>query len=571
MGSRGATLSQMENKEWYSGPEWLLNEQDWPPQPKLQRTTLVMDEEKAIKEIVALADEKQPDEWELLLTRKTYWQTIRITAWALRFVHNSRAKKTGIAKLKGPLTNDEITRSKTIWVKKVQQEIPEDRESSGWRLEKDKETEILRCVGRIQGYSPVYVENELFVKKLIRHDHGQTLQMGVASTMGAIREEWWIPRLRSLVKKTINDCYTCKVFSTKPYGKTDTSPLPQFRTKVSKPFQTTGVDFAGPLVYKINKDKEGKASILIFTCSVTRAVHLEVTRSQTADEFQVKLNAFITRKTRPQRIVSDNAAVFKTTAQWIRRIRKSEVLQDYLAKQAIKWQFNLAKSPWWGGMYERIIKEVKKTLYKTLGKTYLTFEQLCAVVMDIERHLNNRPLTYIESEGGEPQVLTPNTILWGEDSQILEDLEPDESEVSKMHKRLNTARQHAWNRWHKEYIHGLMESHRMVKGDGKLPNVGEVVLIIGEEKNRGLWKKGKVLRRVVGKDGVIRGVVLQHKGHEIERPIQLICPLEIRGEDIEAEESNVSEPQVIEKRVRPTRRAAEVAKERIKQCLTDED
>lgn len=31
MGSRGATLGQMEKKEWCSGPESFLNKQDWPP------------------------------------------------------------------------------------------------------------------------------------------------------------------------------------------------------------------------------------------------------------------------------------------------------------------------------------------------------------------------------------------------------------------------------------------------------------------------------------------------------------------------------------------------------------
>ena len=32
--------------------------------------------------------------------------------------------------------------------------------------------------------------------------------------------------------------------------------------------------------------------------------------------------------------------------------------------------------------------------------------------MDIERHLNNRPLTYVECES-EAQVLTPNVIMLG--------------------------------------------------------------------------------------------------------------------------------------------------------------
>jgi hypothetical protein len=268
-------------------------------------------------------------------------------------------------------------------------------------------------------------------------------------------------------------------------------------------------------------------------------------------------------------MISDNAAVFKTTAQWIKKIRKSEKLQDFLANQSITWQFNLAKSPWWGGMYERIIKEIEKTLYKTLGKTHLTFEQLSAVVMDIERHLNNRPLTYIESNGGEPKVLTPNTVLWGDNSHILEDPEQDGNEITKMQKRLNAARQHAWNRWNKEYVHSLMESHRILKGDGQLPRIGEIVLVLGEEKNRGFWKKGKVLRHIIGKDGVVRGVDLLHQGHEIERPIQLVCPLEIRSSEVEEPEAS---PLVVEEKPdRPSRRAAEEAKQRIKNLLKDED
>ena len=85
---------------------------------------------------------------------------------------------------------------------------------------------------------------------------------------------------------------------------------------------------------------------------------------------------FITRRTRPKRIVSDNGAVFRTTAAWIKKIRKSEMLQDYLERRQITWQFNLSKSPWWGGLYERLIKDVKKTFYKTMGRTSFKYEQL---------------------------------------------------------------------------------------------------------------------------------------------------------------------------------------------------
>ena len=160
-------------------------------------------------------------------------------------------------------------------------------------------------------------------------------------------------------------------------------------------------------------------------------------------------------------MISDNAQVFKSTANWIRNIQKSEKLQDFLAKQEITWRFNLAKSPWWGGMYERLIKDIKKTWYKTLGKTHLTFEQLEVVIMDIERHLNNRPLTYVESDGGDEKVLTPNIIMWGQDAHIVEDIEVEENQLTKLYRRLNTAKQHAWSRWQKEYVHSLLESHRI--------------------------------------------------------------------------------------------------------------
>ena len=50
----------------------------------------------------------------------------------------------------------------------------------------------------------------------------------------------------------------------------------------------------------------------------------------------------------------------------------------------------------------------------------------------------------------------------------------------------------------------------------------EVVLIVGDEKNRGEWKKGKLLRLIQGRDGVVRGMRLLHKGHTIERPLQLV-------------------------------------------------
>ena len=133
-------------------------------------------------------------------------------------------------------------------------------------------------------------------------------------------------------------------------------------------------------------------------------------------------------------------------------------------------------------MYERLLKEIKKTLYKTLGKTHLLFKHLEAVVTDIERHLNNRPLTYVESEGGDEEVLTPSLIMWNQQCHTLEDLEVEEEEHTKFSQRLKKARENAWSRLDKDYIHRLMESHRINREGTLQPKVGEIVFVVAKGK-----------------------------------------------------------------------------------------
>ena len=58
------------------------------------------------------------------------------------------------------------------------------------------------CKGRIQGSYPIYLPHDaVFTKKLIQRVHCETLHGGVGITMAAVRECYWVPRLRCLVKK----------------------------------------------------------------------------------------------------------------------------------------------------------------------------------------------------------------------------------------------------------------------------------------------------------------------------------------------------------------------------------
>ena len=117
------------------------------------------------------------------------------------------------------------------------------------------------------------------------------------------------------------------------------------------PYQTIGVDFAGPIKYRLTPKTEGKAYLVLYACSLTRGVYLDLLRSLETDKFLTSLKGFIARRGRPQVIYSDNGSTFKASSDWISKVRKEEKFHHYLAKYDIAWRFNLSRAAWWGGQF----------------------------------------------------------------------------------------------------------------------------------------------------------------------------------------------------------------------------
>ena len=145
---------------------------------------------------------------------------------------------------------------------------------------------VLVCKGRLQGQYPVYLpDSHPYTTKLVEDAHQRTLHGGVSLTMARIRENVWVPRLRRMVKRAIKRCYGCRRFHVKPVGRPPPGNLPVDRTEGNRPFQVVGVDFAGPIKYRVTKKTEGKAYITLYACSLTRALYLELTTSWKPDNF----------------------------------------------------------------------------------------------------------------------------------------------------------------------------------------------------------------------------------------------------------------------------------------------
>eukprot|EP00794_Sanderia_malayensis_P018542 gene18542-biopygen15623 len=301
--------------------------------------------------------------------------------------------------------------------------------------------------------------------------------------------------------------------------------LPRERTEDTMPFDVVGVDFAGPIQYKKGTGIN-KAYIILYTCSLTRGLHLEVLPDMTTEEFLASFKRFIAARGRPSKIISDNGKTFVASAKWVKRIRKSEKLQGYMAEQEMKWQFNLSRASWWGGWFARMVSIVKAALHKIVGAAN---KELQDAILEIQLVLNNRPLTYCEDDIELP-TLTPNMLIFGKSNYLpLENpSDIDDKDLRKRARYLRKCKDALWKRWQGEYLRALRERHNVMhKVTQRELEIGDVVTIKGDEKNRGQWKIGIVEELIQGRDGIVRAVKLRAGKSHLERPIQFLYPLEL--------------------------------------------
>ena len=464
--SRGAKFNEL-GKEYWIGPDWLPHERKWPANIITEPSSETQAEARLVKDVLRVSV-TQSDNLGELMEKFRFKKAIRITGWGLRFKHNSTPGKV---KREGPLTTDEIKAATNIWIRRAQAEGEADskfeKHVAQLNLEKNSEG-IYVCMGRIQGHYPIYLPTYSTIsEKLVASSHLATLHGGVGLTMAHLRERYWIPRLRQLAKKLRKGCFGCKRMHATPLHRPPAGSLPIERTVGSRPFEVIGLDYAGPFPYKMSKKREGKAYLMLYTCSLTRAVHLELLPDQSAETFIPSLKAMIARRGRPKRIYSDNFSTFVSSAKWLKKVARSEETNDFLASNEIQWRFNLSRAPWWGGQFERMVGIVKDSLYKTIGRSVLNWNELSEVLLDVETCVNNRPLSYVDDDVELP-LLTPNMMIFGQGVNLPEgdaDLHSDK-DLRKRARFLQSCKDKIWTRWRNEYLRALRERHDLTH-DGK--------------------------------------------------------------------------------------------------------
>ncbi|GFY08281.1 integrase_H2C2 domain-containing protein [Trichonephila clavipes] len=97
---------------------------------------------------------------------------------------------------------------------------------------------------------PTVLPDHPIVRRLIEYTHKTLQHAGVQTILSHLRERFWIPRGRRIVREVLHKCLTCKRYSSKPLVPDCSAPLPVDRINRVASCEVTGADLAGPIYLK---------------------------------------------------------------------------------------------------------------------------------------------------------------------------------------------------------------------------------------------------------------------------------------------------------------------------------
>ena len=203
----------MDSHLWKNGPTWLSDPSNWPPDIVLEPTVETMAEAKVKRAIFSVAIPKH-DALDHMLSNHALPRVLRIGTWVWRFIHNCRNQARN--RTTGPISTEEIQHQELWWIKRAQNSAHQQPNFQADKLQLNlqyNDKQVLECRGRIIGEYPIYLpDDHPFTAKLVFNAHVATLHGGIGLTMPKVREKYWVPRQRRLVKKLRGSCYGCKSF-----------------------------------------------------------------------------------------------------------------------------------------------------------------------------------------------------------------------------------------------------------------------------------------------------------------------------------------------------------------------
>ena len=133
---------------------------------------------------------------------------------------------------------------------------------------------------------PMILPNKRHIKQLTVADvHTRCRHAGVKHVLAQVRNRCWIIDGRQEAKNLDKECKVCERRRVQPSVQI-MALLPRTRVGTTmRAFPKCCVDYAGPFTTKITRRVSAERYLCLFTCSATRAVHLEIACSLSTTDF----------------------------------------------------------------------------------------------------------------------------------------------------------------------------------------------------------------------------------------------------------------------------------------------
>ena len=528
---------------WFHGPDFLHEyKSEWTVgEPIISELT---SEDPEVKAFVVTAEEHPLDR---LIAHYSGWYRLkRAVVWWQRFKTWLKMKKT--TDVSAPLAVSEIKEAELQLIIHVQgrnfkeeiERLKTGRNVSKSSFIKDLSPELdsqglLRVGGRIKHAEIDYAARHPCIlpgkdpisEKIVRELH-ERAHLGTEWTLSLLRRNFWITNARRLIKNVKRNCVTCK----KLYAATcvqKMADLPVERLSADNPpFSYVGVDCFGPFLVKVGRS-EVKRYGCLFTCLSMRAVHIEKLDDLSTDCFLNGFRRFVARRGMPLKVISDNGTNFVGGVSELSKAFSQLDLKEveaYGTKSGIQWSFNPPHASHMGGVWEGLIRVIRRVFSAVLCNCRLNDDILSTVFAEVENIVNSRPITKTSDSVEDAAALSPNHLLLLRDGSALPQGNfKGESMYSRRWRYVQNLADQFWRRWIREYIPELVKRQKWLKVNVNV-KVNDVVLIKDENTPRHLWPLGLVTKVIEGRDGLVRTVHLKTKSTVLVRPITKIVMLE---------------------------------------------
>ncbi|XP_068749478.1 uncharacterized protein [Montipora capricornis] len=556
-GSRGVSAQYFHaGCRWWLGPKFLWEpEHTWPNVPVED----LQDDDVEVRKSSTVMLTSYAPQFDLSLQRYSSWsRLLRVMSWVLRFVKRVR-KETRQYLTSSTLKLEELQQAGREIVRLVQRQhfleeclcLKEGRQvkrhSKLANLSPILIDDVIRVGGRIhrapiafEAAHPMILPRSHHVSALIvRYYHRVLGHAGREHVLSVIRQRFWILKGRVLVRQILSSCLSCRKRNAPPLQQV-MADLPKERLiPYQPPFTYTGLDFFGPFYVKRSRSTV-KVYGCIFVCFNSRAVHIEDVSSLETDTFIQALVRFISVRGCPKEIWSDNGTNFTGAEKELRlsvQDLNEERIKSELHSREVewyscplpKWRFQRPAASHMSGVWERLIRSVRKAMRAVLGSqgALVGLETLRTVFAEVTSILNSRPICPSSDDPNDLEPLTPNHLLLQRRNLFVPPgvFAKEDLYSRKQWRHAQFIADCFWSRWIREYVPTLQQRRKWLLSKRNLA-VNDLVLVVDNTVPRSRWLLGRVTRVFPGEDLCVRTAEVKTKSSRLVRPVTKLCLLE---------------------------------------------